>query len=230
MNVLFIESQKKGKIKTCLHVHFPASLASHPLTWCNDKEIILATLAIGGVDWGRRGGQRLSGEQSVGGERGLADSELLFLPWAPLLHRVHAPKWSGTGPFHRLHPLRWADSPSVFYKLLCKHSFKAEVLANSLPSPFPKKTLYLSFSDREIIEPPCRTSAGPSHSGTWTSWVVVVKWEISDCPGKARCWPPSRWHQRGSKHPDTVLGEPELPLMWFFFATWALGLRGLHSR
>ena len=111
---------QKGENKTCLHVHFPASLASHPLTWCNDKEIILATLAIGGVDWGRRGGQRLGGEQSVGGERGLADSELLFLLRAPLLHRVHAPKWSGTGPFHRLHPLRWADSPSVFYKLLCK--------------------------------------------------------------------------------------------------------------
>lgn len=92
MNVLFIESQKKGKIKTCLHVHFPTSLASYPLTWYNDKEIILATLAIGGVDWGRRGGQRLGGEQSVGGERGLIDSELLFLLRAPLLHCVHAPK------------------------------------------------------------------------------------------------------------------------------------------
>lgn len=38
MKVLFTESQKKGKIKTCLHFHFPAGLASYPLTWCNDEK------------------------------------------------------------------------------------------------------------------------------------------------------------------------------------------------
>lgn len=103
---------------------------------------------------GGEGGQRLGGEKSVGGEQDLIDSEFVFLLRAPLLHSVHAPKWSGTGPFHHLHPLRWTDSPSVFYKLLCKQSFKSKVLANSLPSPLPKKTLYLSFSDQEIIEPP----------------------------------------------------------------------------
>lgn len=39
MKVLFMESQKKGKIKTCLHFPYPTSLASYPLTWYNDKKI-----------------------------------------------------------------------------------------------------------------------------------------------------------------------------------------------
>lgn len=29
-----MESQKNGKIKTCLHFRFPTGLASYPLTWC----------------------------------------------------------------------------------------------------------------------------------------------------------------------------------------------------
>lgn len=41
MKVLFMQSQKKGKIKTCVHFHFPTSLASYPLTWYNDEKISL---------------------------------------------------------------------------------------------------------------------------------------------------------------------------------------------
>lgn len=39
MKVLFMESQKREKIKTCLHFHFPTRLASYPLTWYNDEKI-----------------------------------------------------------------------------------------------------------------------------------------------------------------------------------------------
>lgn len=81
MIVLFIESQKKGKIRTCLHFHLPASLASYPLTWYNDEEISVPPWPS--RVWTGEGVGGLGRERSVGGGHDLVDSEAFCLLGAP---------------------------------------------------------------------------------------------------------------------------------------------------
>lgn len=80
MKVLFIKSQKKGKIKTCLHFYFPSGLARYPLTWYNDKKISVppwpSRLWIGGGE-----GRRLGKEKLLGDQHDFRDSKkAFFLP------------------------------------------------------------------------------------------------------------------------------------------------------
>lgn len=78
MKVLFTESQGKGKIKTCLHICLPTSLASYPLTWYNDEEVSVPPWPLRvwmGVGVGGGFGA-LGREKSVAGEHDLIDSVL----------------------------------------------------------------------------------------------------------------------------------------------------------
>lgn len=146
-----MESQKKGKIKTCLHLHFPASLAKLSPDLAQGWEHIFVTWAIQGVGWGGGAGG-LGGEKSVGGGHDLMDSKTssALMQASPFHTGGGAKNGSEEEPFHfyqHLHSFRWtSDSPSIFYKLLGKQSFKSKFLANSLPSLLPKKILYLSLS------------------------------------------------------------------------------------
>lgn len=101
MNVLFIESQKKGKIRTCLHFHLPTNLASYPLTWYNDEEISVPP-------WPSRvwTGERVGGlgrERSVGGGHDLG-----------ILRRLRGILSSGGAPLRTVAMLR-SDLGRDFY-------------------------------------------------------------------------------------------------------------------
>lgn len=60
-----MESQKREKIKTCLHFHFPTRLASYPLTWYNDEKI--SARPWPGLRAGKGCGEVWEGEVQDGG-------------------------------------------------------------------------------------------------------------------------------------------------------------------
>lgn len=75
MKVLFIESQKKEKIKTCLHLHFPASLASLSPDLVQCQEHIGASSALHPCGSGEAVSGALVGRSLMGGEHHLIDSK-----------------------------------------------------------------------------------------------------------------------------------------------------------
>lgn len=130
---------------------------SYPLTWYNDENISVQPPPSGVWTWEAVSGVLVGRSQwKVGMILGMQKPSV-FLAGISRKYSGDTRKGSEeeTLRFYQYHHSfgSTTDSPSIFYKLLCKHSLKSKFLANSLPS-LPKKMLYLSPSYREILEPP----------------------------------------------------------------------------